>query len=86
VFKVEFEASFCEKYFSKIPRDQKEKILSYIENRIAFDPRGAGKPLKGNLQGNWSARCGDYRIIYTILDEKVIVYVVKIAHRKEVYS
>ncbi len=56
-----------------------------IENallEIANDPR-IGKPLKGDLKGNFSHRVGDWRIVYSI--EKSFVYVKDIRHRREVY-
>ncbi len=42
-----------------------------------------GKPLKGELSGEWSLRIGDYRVLYTI--EKNIVWIETVRHRKEVY-
>ena len=56
-----------------------------IENallEIAANPR-VGKPLKGDLKGNYSHRVGDWRVVYSI--EKSFVYVKDIGHRREVY-
>jgi mRNA-degrading endonuclease RelE of RelBE toxin-antitoxin system len=56
-----------------------------IENallEIARDSR-IGKPLKGDLNGNYSHRVGDWRIIYSV--EKTFIYIKDIAHRREVY-
>jgi len=44
-----------------------------------------GKALVGNLKGYWSYRVRDYRILYEIEKERLIVYVERIAHRKESY-
>ena len=60
-------------------------LQSRIENallEIAANPR-VGKPLKGDLKGNYSHRVGDWRIVYSI--EKSFVYVKDIRHRREVY-
>ena len=46
----------------------------------------AGKSLKGELKGYWSLRVGEYRIIYTIQRQEVVVEVLRIHHRKEVYE
>ena len=54
-------------------------------DQIARDPR-QGKPLKGELKGYWSYRVGIYRILYVIRDREVIVEVLRIQHRKEVYE
>ena len=45
-----------------------------------------GKPLKLSLKGNFSLRVGMYRIIYTIEQSTVTVYVFKIGHRRDVYN
>ena len=60
-------------------------LQTRIENallEIAANPR-VGKPLKGDLKGNYAHRVGDWRIIYGI--EKTMVYVKDIRHRREVY-
>lgn len=51
---------------------------------IASDP-SAGKPLKLTLKGKWSYRVGEYRIIYSIEHDVLIVYILDIAHRREAY-
>ena len=45
-----------------------------------------GKKLKGRLAGDYSMRVGDYRIIYTIYKNKLIVYIIDLGHRKEIYK
>lgn len=86
MFKVEFSESCCLKYFNKLPKNTKERILNFIEKRIAYSPYEAGEMLKGNLFGFWKSRIGDYRIIYKINDDKILVLIIKIGHRKEVYE
>ncbi len=49
------------------------------------DPRCRGKALSGNLRGLWRYRVGDYRIICDILDGELVVLVVEIGHRGEIY-
>lgn len=49
------------------------------------DPRSTGKALVGNMAGLWRYRVGDYRIICDIEDEVLVVLVVDVAHRREVY-
>ena len=44
-----------------------------------------GKCLKGKLTGDYSLRVGDYRIIYTIYKNKLVVYIIDLGHRKEIY-
>jgi mRNA interferase RelE/StbE len=59
------------------------KLMNALED-IAADPYSA-KPLTGDLSGYYSYRVGDYRIIYEIDAPKLVVYVEKLLHRKEVY-
>ena len=44
-----------------------------------------GKPLKGIFKGQFSYRVGSYRIIYSILHEKLIIFVINIDHRRDIY-
>jgi len=70
----------------KFMADLHPPLQTRIENallEIAANPR-AGKPLKGDLKGNYSQRVGDWRIIYSI--EKTAIYVKDIRHRREVYK
>lgn len=60
------------------------KKLKFIES--LNNPKDDGKPLAGNLLGLWRYRSGDYRILAQILDDKLIILVVKISHRKNVYN
>ena len=57
------------------------KILSGCEN-----PRALGKALKGDLNNRWRYRVGDYRIIADISDGELIILVVEVGHRREMYE
>ena len=50
------------------------------------DPRSRGKALTGNLAGVWRYRVGDYRILCDINDGRLVILVVDVAHRREVYG
>lgn len=78
----------AEKAFSKLDRPTQKEIEKYLSQRVlaADTPRALGKALKGNLSGYWSYRSGDYRIICKIEDQEFIVLIVRVAHRKEVYT
>ena len=49
------------------------------------DPRSRGKALTGNLAGLWRYRVGDYRVVCDIEDGVLVILVVDVAHRREVY-
>jgi len=65
-----------------------QEIVSYLKKRIATkeDPRRFGKSLVGDKAGPWRYRVGDYRIICRIEDNRLIVLVLAVGHRKEVYD
>lgn len=69
------------------PFVQKE-ILGYLRIRIAEsnNPRIFGQSLSGNKSGLWRYRVGNYRIICRIEDDTLVVFVVGVGHRKEVYE
>ena len=53
--------------------------------RLAENPR-LGRPLHGELVPFWSYRVGDYRVVYEIQDEVLIVLIVTVGHRREIYE
>jgi mRNA interferase RelE/StbE len=68
----------------KIPKTEQIKILKRIK-ALAFNPRPPGNE-KLTDQNKYRIRQGDYRIIYTIIDNELIVWVIKIGHRKDIYK
>jgi len=57
-----------------------------IEEKLMVDPLKFGRPLRRNLSGLFKLRVGDYRIIYQIYEHEVLVVIIKVGHRKEVYE
>ena len=70
----------------KLDRIVVKKILVRIETYLASDPKELGKPLKGEFQGYWRYRWGDYRVIYKISEREILILVLRISHRKDVYG
>ena len=66
----------------KIDKAHARKLLSKLEASLGKDPH-AGEPLKGEFQGFFKYRIGDYRVIYVKTSEGVLVLC--IAHRNEAY-
>ena len=66
------------------PKNIKERVQTAIEKRLMVDPVYYGDPLRKSLKGFCKLRVGDYRIIYKI--EKETVMILKVGHRKEVYE
>ena len=73
-----------------IERDLPEAIaaavVDFLYGPLAADPRRVGKPLRSELEGYWSARRGQYRVIYSIHDDRVLVRVVRISRRADAYG
>lgn len=85
VYNIDF-APRIESQLRKIPKFIREQILDRIE-KLSDDPRPNGvEPLQGSDKGLFRVRQGDYRIVYSIQDQKLLVLIVRIAHRKEVYN
>ena len=51
----------------------------------ADDPRQWGKALQGEKRGLWRYRVGDYRLICDILHDKIIIMILEVGHRKDIY-
>jgi len=82
VYKVSFKRS-VEKDFEAIPKKELKRILHRIE-MLREDPRPSGcEKLTG--QERYRVRQGRYRILYSIQDRELSVWVVKVSHRKDVY-
>jgi mRNA interferase RelE/StbE len=76
------------KEFQKLDKLVQKKIYRYLKDRIVHqgDPRAFGKGLAYDKVGLWRYRIENYRIVCQIDDTRLVVLVIKIAHRKNVYS
>jgi mRNA interferase RelE/StbE len=61
-------------------------VVGFLYGPLAEDPYRVGKPLRFQLEGHRSARRGQYRVIYSIHDDEVLVRVVRISLRADVYG
>jgi mRNA interferase RelE/StbE len=69
-----------------LPESVAVAVVDFLYGPLAEDPYRVGKPLRFQLEGYWSARRGAYRVIYSIHDDEVLVRVVRISHRADVYG
>ena len=76
------------KQLRKLGQEPARRILGYLDKRIAGskDPRKLGKSLKGELGEFWRFRVDDYRILCELKDKELVVLVVYIGHRRDVYD
>jgi len=77
----------AERQLLRLDRQVQERILDWLDDRIegCKNPRHFGEPLKGDKAGLWRYRIGDYRVLCDIQDQHVVVLVLAIGHRREVY-
>ena len=76
------------KQIKKLSRYTQAQLLDYLEHKIANleNPRSRGEAMSANYAGFWRYRVEDYRVICEIKDEKLVVLVVKLGHRREIYE
>ena len=78
----------AERELGKLDASQAKRILKFLHQRVAKldDPRSIGEALHGSRLGVfWKYRVGDYRLICKIEDDRLIVLVLRVGHRKEIY-
>jgi mRNA interferase RelE/StbE len=76
------------KQLKKLDKQTALRVLDYMDERVAVldDPRSLGKSLKGPKIGEyWRYRVGDIRVICNIVDGQLMVLVIEIGNRREVY-
>ena len=69
----------------RLPHKAAVAIVEFIFGALAYVPRQVGKPLRFELEGSWSARRAEYRVIYRIDDDRGRITVDVIAHRSDAY-
>jgi mRNA interferase RelE/StbE len=76
------------KQLSKLDKPVKQRLVDFLKNRVARldNPRDLGKALQGDLSEYWVYRVGDYRLLASIEDNKLLIVVVEVEHRKQVYK
>jgi mRNA interferase RelE/StbE len=87
VWRVEFDRDAA-RDLRKLGEPARSATLRYFRERIATseDPRRFGKALLGDLKGLWRYRVGDYRIVAKIEDRRLLVLVVTVGNRRDVYD
>lgn len=80
-------ADKARKTLKKLDPNISKLILAWIRKNLegCSDPRKHGKALVGDHSGQWRYRIGDYRLIAEIKDEEIIILVLNIGHRKNIY-
>jgi mRNA interferase RelE/StbE len=72
----------------KLDAQHRQRILKFLNERVAKldNPRSVGQALRGSRLGEfWKYRVGDYRLICRIEDDRLLVLVLRLGHRREIY-
>lgn len=83
-YQVEFTAGAL-RDIQALPPSVAWAVVAFCDGALADNPQRVGKALRWQFEGLYSARRGGYRIIYSIVEEQVLVDVVRIRHRRRVY-
>jgi mRNA interferase RelE/StbE len=86
-WKIEFERA-AQKELEKLDKPFARRILRFLYQRVGKldDPRKIGERLQGTLSEFWKYRVGDYRLICSLEHDRLVVLVLRIGHRREVYK
>ena len=76
------------KTLEKVNKPEQLRIRQFIKETLGNldNPRSTGKALQGNLKGLWRYRVGDYRLVCKIYNNELIIMVLEIGHRKDIYK
>ena len=87
IYKIEF-SDEAFKEFGKLDKYTQKLIDAWIRKHLETNenPRSFGKPLVGSKSGQWRYRVGDFRLLCLIQDDRLIVLVIKIGHRRDLYK
>jgi len=87
VWAIEFDEA-AKKELAKLDRQVAQRLLDFLTQRVIGlkDPRSVGQALNGSKLGEfWKYRVGDFRIVASIEDQKMIILVLRVGNRREIY-
>jgi mRNA-degrading endonuclease RelE of RelBE toxin-antitoxin system len=86
IYRVELAPAARRALTHDLPETVAAACANFLYDVLAHDPRRVGKPLRDELAGRYSARRGEFRVIYEIHDDRVVVRVITIRHRRDAYA
>ena len=84
-YEVRFQAAARRAIAQRLPEAVAAAVLEFCDAALAVIPHRVGKPLFGPLAGCHGARRGTYRVVYRIDESSLVVHVLDIDHRSEIY-
>ena len=82
-YTIEF-ARRAQKQLAALPVDLRKRIGGHIKN-LTENPRPSGCVRLRGFDNTYRIRVGDYRILYEVQDQRLLIYVLRIGHRREIY-
>jgi len=82
VYQINFDKN-VKNFFEKLDKFEQKRIIKKIED-LKENPY-LGKRLAGNLFGLWKLRVEKYRVLYKIIQDKLIIMIIDMGHRKNIY-
>jgi len=84
---IEFDPA-AQKELDELDKPIARRVSNFLYERVAKldDPRQIGERLKGILSEFWKCRVGDYRVICSLEHSRLVVLVLRVGHRSQIYS
>ena len=83
-FQVSIHPRSAKEDWPSLPKTIQNRIGQSVVSKLTTHPELYGKPLSSSLKNNWKLRVGDYRVIYSIQKNKVLIWA--IGHRSSIYA
>lgn len=83
IYRIEWTRS-AEKELRKLPRQMIPKIVAAVDN-LSSNPYPQGVRKLANTENSYRIRVGDYRVLYNIVENRLIIEIIRVGHRKDVY-
>lgn len=84
-YEIRFSRSARRSLSEDLPEQVAAAVFEFIFGDLADNPRRVGRRLRPPMDSQYSARRGDYRIIYEIQDQLILIEIVSILHRRDAY-
>ena len=84
-YRIRVTRSAARQLAESLPETVAAACVEFLYGPLAQQPQRVGAPLRKPFEGHWRARRGEYRVRYTINDERSEVIVLDISHRRDAY-
>ena len=82
-YRIVIDELVLKKDFRKFGLEDQRKIIRAIRQKLTSRPKDYGEPLRGELKGFWKLRVGQFRVIYEVQEDEVVVSIVVVGFRRD---